>query len=89
MLRFLQFLIQTIQPFLVPLCFIMAWGLMLLIFWNVGMAIAHTIKRAKTMHKIPCANCSFFTGDYRLKCPVKPTIALSEEAIDCPDYEAQ
>ena len=89
MLRFLQFLIQAIQPFLVPICFVVAWGLMFLTIWNVGAAIAQTIKRAKIMHQIPCANCSFFTGDYRLKCPVQPTIALSEKAIDCPDYESK
>jgi hypothetical protein len=41
------------------------------------------------MHQIPCANCQFFTGDYHLKCPIHPAIALSEAAIGCPDYRSQ
>lgn len=86
-LRLLQILIQAIQPFLVPICFVVAWGLMLLIVWNLGTAIADTVRRAKRMHQIPCANCTYFTKDYRLKCPVQPTIALSESAIDCPDFQ--
>ncbi|WP_348251226.1 hypothetical protein [Leptolyngbya subtilissima] len=39
------------------------------------------------MHKIPCAECRYFTNDHRLKCPIHPKIALSESAIDCPDFE--
>ncbi|HLO51969.1 MAG TPA: hypothetical protein VK211_26405 [Kamptonema sp.] len=89
MFQVLYFLIQAIQPFLVPLCFVCAWGLMFLLLWSVGSAIADSVKRAKRMHQIPCANCVFFTGDYHLKCPVQPKIALSEEAIDCSDYRGR
>jgi hypothetical protein len=39
------------------------------------------------LHKIPCSRCAFFTGDYRLKCTVAPLKAMSEEAIDCRDFE--
>jgi hypothetical protein len=39
------------------------------------------------LHKIPCSRCSFFTGDYNLKCTLHPYKALSEDAIDCLDYE--
>ncbi|NJR69347.1 MAG: hypothetical protein HC771_12300 [Synechococcales cyanobacterium CRU_2_2] len=36
---------------------------------------------------MPCSNCRYFTGDYRLKCTVNPYVALSEEAIGCRDFE--
>ncbi|HEY9823404.1 MAG TPA: hypothetical protein V6D35_21935 [Candidatus Sericytochromatia bacterium] len=41
---------------------------------------------AKRMHQIPCTGCQFFTNDYHLKCTVRPSIANSEEAINCSDY---
>ena len=42
----------------------------------------------KRLHQIPCSKCVYFTGDYRLKCPVNPIVALSEEAINCRDFQA-
>ncbi|MGL5058835.1 MAG: hypothetical protein ACRC62_02545 [Microcoleus sp.] len=80
--------IEAIQPVLVPLCFVCAWGLMFLIFSSISGSVAASVRRAQQMHKIPCANCVFFTGDYHLKCPVHPKIALSEDAIDCPDFRS-
>jgi len=84
----LYFLIKTIQPVLVPLCFVSAWGLMFLLFSSIGRSVTDSVRRAQRMHQIPCANCVFFTGYYHLKCPVQPTIALSEDAIDCLDYRS-
>ena len=45
------------------------------------------IDRVKKMHQVPCANCIYFTGDYRLKCPVHPIKAMSEDAICCRDFQ--
>ncbi|CAC5344946.1 conserved hypothetical protein [Planktothrix rubescens CCAP 1459/22] len=87
-LELLRTIIQSIQPFLVPTCFVLAWGLFILITWSIVAALRDTVKQAKQMHQIPCADCIFFTGDYHLKCPVQPTIALSEAAINCPDYRS-
>lgn len=84
----LYLLIKTIQPILVPLCFVSAWGLTFLLFSSIGATVTDSVRRAQRMHQIPCANCVFFSGDYHLKCPVQPTIALSEDAIDCPDYRS-
>jgi hypothetical protein len=84
----LYFLMKTIQPVLVPLCFVSAWGLIFLLFSSIGGAVTDSVRRAQRMHQIPCANCVFFTGDYHLKCPVHPRIALSEDAIDCSDYRS-
>jgi hypothetical protein len=78
---------QTIQPALVPVCLVLAWGLVIMVGWNVWSAMRDSVARARTMHRIPCATCRFYSGDHRLKCPVHPTIAMSEAAINCPDYE--
>ncbi|MCU0518139.1 MAG: hypothetical protein MUC60_15005 [Oscillatoria sp. Prado101] len=87
MFQLLYPLIHAIQPFLVPICLVCAWVLVLMLAANLWSAVADGVARSKRMHQIPCANCAFFTGDYRLKCPVRPRIALTEEAIDCSDYQ--
>jgi hypothetical protein len=81
-------LIQLIQPILVPLCFVAAWGLIVLVGWNLVAATRDSVQRAKVMHQIPCADCRYFTNNHLLKCPLHPKIALSEDAINCGDYES-
>jgi hypothetical protein len=73
-LQFIYFVIQAIQPILVPVCFVSAWA---------------SVATSQKLHQIPCTNCQFFTGDYRLKCTVQPTIANTEAAITCMDYQAK
>jgi len=80
-------LIQLIQPILVPLCFVIAWALVVMTVWNLVAATRDSMQRAKVMHQIPCSDCRYFTNNHLLKCPLHPKIALSEEAIDCKDYE--
>lgn len=82
-----QFFLKEIEFYLVPLCFVCAWGLTLIAIWSIIGILTDMARKTQQMHQIPCANCVFFSGDYRLKCPVNPKIALSEEAIDCPDYQ--
>ena len=64
--------------------------------WSIviGLMVWQSCKTAKkgliyvrNLHKIPCSKCVYFTGDYRLKCTVHPIKALSEDAIDCRDFE--
>ncbi len=73
---------STDLVYLVGLLFII-----LPIFWGVGLTLKEGISQLKRLHSIPCSQCAFFTGDYRLKCTVHPITALSEEAIGCCDYE--
>lgn len=80
-------LMQAIEPFLVPICFISAWVLIASVAWTLGRAMREGLAQAKQMHQIPCAHCQFFTNDYRLKCTVHPQYANSERAIDCRDYK--
>jgi hypothetical protein len=83
----LYWLIRAIQPFLTPICFVMAWVIILIVGWSILAALRDGVKQVKYLHQIPCANCQFFTNSYYLKCPVHPSMALSEEAIGCRDYK--
>lgn len=87
MLEILYFLVQTIQPFIVPICFVTAWGLIFLVIWSLWTTARDSLNIAKQMHQIPCSGCQFFTDDYRLKCTVHPSVANTEDAINCLDYQ--
>lgn len=62
------------------------WLLIFLFIFNISSAANKGITTVKRLHQIPCSKCQFFTGNYVLKCPVHPKIALTEEAINCSDY---
>ncbi len=83
----MSFLIHGIQPFLVPICFVVAWTVTILVVWSLWTTARDSVSTAKQMHQIPCTNCQFFTADYRLKCTVHPSTANTEEAINCIDYQ--
>lgn len=89
MLQILYLLIHTIQPFLVPICFLSAWTIITLATWSIYSAVRDSVATSQKMHRIPCADCQYFTGDYRLKCTVRPTVANTEEALNCTDYQAK
>lgn len=40
-------------------------------------------------HKIPCRRCRYFSLNPYLCCAIHPSLALTEQAIDCPDYCAK
>jgi hypothetical protein len=86
-LSFLSLLIHGIQPFLIPICCVVAWTVIILVFVNLWTAIKDTVQTAQKMHQIPCHNCQFFTNNYRLKCTVNPHTANTEVAIGCKDYQ--
>ena len=88
MLNFISFLIQSIQPLLIPIYFVIAWTTIIIVFLNLWTATKDTIKTAQEMHKIPCHNCQFFTNNHRLKCTVNPCVANTEAAIGCQDYQS-
>lgn len=85
--QILYYLVHAIQPFLVPICFVCAWSLIILLGWSMWSAAKDGIATAQQMHQIPCSGCQYFTDDYRLKCTVNPTMANTEEAIECMDYQ--
>lgn len=79
--------IQLIQPLLVPICFVVAWMVVLMGLWSLWAAVRDSVQRARRMHQIPCSECRYFSGNYLLKCPVHPHDALSEAAIGCRDFK--
>jgi hypothetical protein len=81
------FVSEIIKPLAVPCYCLCAWTLMILFLWSLWKAGREGVSQLKRLHQIPCSNCVFFTGDYRLKCTVHPSKALSEEAINCLDFE--
>lgn len=83
----MSFLLHGIQPLLVPICFIVAWTVTILVVLSLWSAARDSVTTAKQMHQIPCTGCQFFTDNYRLKCTVRPSIANTEEAINCSDYQ--
>jgi hypothetical protein len=85
--QLLQVLIHFVQPILVPICFLSAWSLSFLVCWSLWNAIQDGAATAQKMHQIPCSGCQFFTNDYRLKCTVRPSIANTEDAVSCMDYQ--
>lgn len=87
MLEILIFCKGLLSFFIVPICFITGWTLLFLIISNFFFAFKDLSKTVKVMHQIPCPNCQFFVNDSRLKCTVRPSIANTEEAINCYDYQ--
>ncbi|QIR38944.1 hypothetical protein HCG51_21050 [Tolypothrix sp. PCC 7910] len=89
MLKLIAALIYGIQALLVPICFVVAWSVVILGAWSLWSAARDSVNKAKKMHQIPCTGCQFFTDNYRLKCTVHPSIANTEEAIHCHDFQAK
>ncbi|MBN3872579.1 MULTISPECIES: hypothetical protein [unclassified Nostoc] len=87
MFKLISFLIYAIQPLLIPICFVVAWTVTILAVLSLWTAARDSVTTAKQMHQIPCSGCQFFTDNYRLKCTVRPSIANTEEAINCFDYQ--
>jgi hypothetical protein len=69
------------------LCPISLLGLLAGFIWAVVMAFRDGITRLQRLHRVPCNRCVYFTGCHYLKCTVQPHKAMSEEAIDCLDFE--
>ncbi|MGG6270090.1 hypothetical protein ACQ4M3_32735 [Leptolyngbya sp. AN03gr2] len=64
-----------------------AWSFIIFGAVELIIGLQKATDRVQTLHKIPCSSCHYFTGDYSLKCTIHPSIALTEEAIDCSDYQ--
>ena len=72
---------------LIPLCFACAWA--------IAVRLSHLPKISRDKHlslkrhsKIPCRSCQFYSNNPYIRCAIRPTDALTEQAIDCSDYKA-
>lgn len=77
---------SLLKPFLFQLRFIGAFSILGLCGLSLASCVMDVVAQAKKMHSIPCTKCRFFTGDYRLKCTANPSIANTEQAIECIDF---
>jgi hypothetical protein len=57
--------------------------------WSIFQAAAVALVQLRMLHQVPCDRCIYFTNSSHLKCTVHPCKALTENAIDCRDFEAQ
>lgn len=76
----------VLHPVTAPLSFVTICALIFLMLRSIWVSARIGMKNVKRLHQIPCPNCRFFTDDFRLKCTLHPTYALTEEAIDCCDF---
>ncbi|MBA3924493.1 MAG: hypothetical protein H0X31_23450 [Nostocaceae cyanobacterium] len=67
---------------------IFTWLVLASVLWSLWEDLVRGCVNLQRLHQIPCYRCTFFTGDYHLKCTVHPSQALTEEAINCLDYES-
>ena len=81
-------LLQITTHFFRPLYSVCAITLVIGTIKMIGQTFRQGWKHLQQLHEIPCSRCAYFTGDYRLKCTVCPSQALTEEAIGCRDFEA-
>lgn len=88
MFKLLSPLIEAfvLRPIIAPLYFFTICALIFLMLRSIWMSACIGIAKVKRLHQIPCANCRFFTDDFRLKCTLHPIDALTEEAINCSDF---
>jgi hypothetical protein len=87
MFQLLNPLLDAVQPLIVPICAGFAWLFVFLLAWSLFSTLTQGVAQVKRLHQIPCSHCQFFSGDYRLKCTIRASTALSEEAINCIDYQ--
>ena len=75
-----------IQPFLRVGQLLAPWVVIGLIGYRLWLILKDTVTYTIQLQAIPCSRCQFFTNNHQLKCTVHPEIAMSEAAINCPDF---
>ncbi|MBE9064329.1 hypothetical protein [cf. Phormidesmis sp. LEGE 11477] len=76
-----------LRPFLPTICFVFVWGAILLATYNLFTGFRKGVENVRRLHRIPCAGCQYATNSHYIKCSLQPSVAFSEEAIDCSDFE--
>jgi hypothetical protein len=73
---------------MILICSVLAWGIAFSICWTIVHQSQTGFIHVKRLHNVPCYNCKYFTNSCHLKCTVNPSVACSEAAIDCRDYQS-
>ena len=67
--------------------FVVCWvAIFLMLSKRVRLARKEIAINIKSLEKIPCKNCKFYSNDPHLKCAVNPSSVMTEKAVDCSDY---
>lgn len=82
-------LIKQLHGLIAALCPVFIWMGLVGFFLAICFAVQDGVRELRRLHQVPCSQCVFFTGDYRLKCTVHPCKALTKAAIGCMDYETR
>jgi hypothetical protein len=80
-------LIVWIRPALPIICATLAWSITAVLLLSIVTMVRQGLSTMRQLHRIPCSSCRYATKSYRLKCPVYPIEAFSEQSIGCPDFE--
>ena len=67
--------------------FVISWMVFFLILRKIRAILDYKmVFSVKSLHKLPCKNCRFYSNNHYLKCAVNPSIVLTDEAINCYEY---
>jgi hypothetical protein len=69
--------------------FIVAAILLLFKYARFGKVLADRTHTPEAFYKIPCRSCRYFSHNPYLNCAIHPSLVLTGQAIDCPDYCAK
>lgn len=79
--------ISDIALSLSPIVLLLSWVFFFLILQKIrNLLDEKMVFTVKSLHKVPCKNCRFYSNNHYLKCAVQPSIVMSEEAKDCSEY---
>jgi hypothetical protein len=83
----LELTLYDIAISLSPVGFIMGWIVFFLILRKIQALLDEKMFFfIKSLHKVPCQSCRFYSNNHYLKCAVNPSIVLTEEAMSCSEY---
>jgi hypothetical protein len=74
----------------VSIAFILGWIAFLIWVLGIRMVVQTKIDELrKPLDQVPCKSCRFFSNNHYINCAVQPSIVLTEQASNCPDYCTQ
>ncbi|BAY12759.1 hypothetical protein [Calothrix sp. NIES-2098] len=82
-----NFTIPDVAISLTPLALLISWLVFFLMLRKSQMGVDNKrIFIINSLHKVPCKNCKYYANNHYLKCAVQPSLVMTEEAKDCPEY---
>lgn len=74
----------------VSLAFILGWTVIFFkVLERLTVVPEKLLSPLKPVNKISCKTCQFYSNNRYLPCAVNPSMALMEQAVNCPDYCCQ